>query len=70
METLQEGKMKREMKEFTVTWTIELAAESHLDAAWTAHNILQDPDSTATVFDVEELDSCEIKRIDLLKESQ
>jgi len=40
------------VKEYTVTWTIELHADSPKDAAIEAMRILRDPHSTATVFDV------------------
>ena len=38
------------MKEYKITWTIELDAESAADAAYKAQLIQQDPESTATVF--------------------
>ena len=40
------------MHEFTVTWEIQVDAETHEEAAREARAILLDPDSTATVFEV------------------
>ena len=41
------------MTEYTVTWTIQVDANNEHDAAIKAWQIQHDPDSTATVFDVE-----------------
>lgn len=40
------------MKEYTVSWDIQLDAESPLEAAKKAFAIMRDPDSLATCFDV------------------
>ena len=40
------------MKSYVVTWTINIDAESPEAAADEALDIMQDPDSTATIFDV------------------
>lgn len=41
-----------ENKEYRVTWEIDLWARSPKDAAQTALDIMRDPESTATVFNV------------------
>lgn len=40
------------MKEYEVSWTIELTAEDVADAAKQAYKIMLDPESVATVFHV------------------
>jgi hypothetical protein len=40
------------MRDYIVTWTITIPAESHEAAACEALEIQRDPDSIATVFDV------------------
>ena len=40
------------MAVFTVTWEIEVEAESHQDAARKALEVQRDPCSSATCFDV------------------
>jgi len=40
------------MSEFTVTWIIDIEADSALEAAQKAQEIQRDPDSIATVFSV------------------
>lgn len=40
------------MTEFTVTWTIDLDADSAQEAAQRAREIQRDPESTATFFEV------------------
>ncbi len=40
------------MREYTVTWIIEVDAANHVEAAKKAAEIMQDPDSIATVFEV------------------
>lgn len=53
------------MKQFLVTWEIEIGAETALDAAEQAIEIMRDRDSMATVFKVfDETGECE--QIDLL----
>jgi hypothetical protein len=44
----------RDMTEYHVTWTIEVEADSALDAAEQALDIQRDPDSWAVVFEVRE----------------
>jgi hypothetical protein len=39
---------------FTVEWSIDVTATDHEDAARQAHEIMRDPTSLATVFDVRE----------------
>lgn len=39
--------------EFRVTWTIEVDAKTAMEAAQKALEIQRDPNSTATVFDVQ-----------------
>jgi hypothetical protein len=46
--------------EYTVTWVIEIEAESHEAAARQALAIQRDPESTATVFKVESEDDKDI----------
>jgi hypothetical protein len=40
------------MKTYIVKWTIEIDAETPVEAAWKALDIHRDPDSLATAFDV------------------
>ena len=40
------------MKEYTVTWTIEVCADSPEEAATEALAIQRDPDSEATCFEI------------------
>ena len=40
------------MNKYTVTWEIQIEADSHLEAAEKALEIQRDPDSIATVFEV------------------
>ena len=42
------------MKEYLVTWQIEITADTPEDAAREAFMIHRDPDSMATVFEVQE----------------
>lgn len=52
--------------EFSITWRIELNAESFEDAARKALEIQRDPDSSATVFEITQLGPCWARRtIDL-----
>ena len=44
------------MKEFLVRWEIEISAETPEDAAREALRAQRDPDSLATVFEVQERD--------------
>lgn len=54
------------MAEYTVTWEIELDADSHEDAARQALDMIRDPEGCADVFDVTHpLPGAEPKRIDL-----
>lgn len=52
-------------KEYHVQWEIDVSARSHVWAARIALEIQRDVKSTATVFDVHEMDKSEGKRIDL-----
>jgi hypothetical protein len=56
------------MAEYKVTWTMELDAESHLDAAQLALSIHRDPHSEATCFWVEKVSTGEKEHIDLLED--
>lgn len=59
-------KNKTELTTYTVRWEIELDANSHEEAAKKALEIMQDKDSIATVFEVEEWGGCgELKTIDV-----
>lgn len=42
------------MAEFTVTWQINIAADTHEEAALLAYGIQQDPASIATVYLVDD----------------
>jgi len=50
------------MPTYKVTWEIEIDAENPLDACREAREIQQDPESIATIFEVNE------KKYDLLSE--
>lgn len=52
------------MKEYTVTWTIQVDAKNHRHAAKQCLDIMRDIFSTATVFEVTG-DDGEIRFIDL-----
>lgn len=55
-------------REYTVTWAIEVYADTPEEAAREAQRIQQDPESVATVFDVAEHRGAAIRpvvRIDL-----
>jgi len=46
-------------KDYTVTWTVEISAESSIEAAEKAREIQLDPKSMAIVFNVnEKVDLC------------
>ncbi len=51
MESFKRGQI---MKSYIVTWRIELNAKTPLEAAKTAQKIQQDPNSTATIYEVAE----------------
>lgn len=51
--------------EYLVAWKINLDATSHLDAAQQALDIMRDPDSLATVFEVTRLTDGDIWEVDL-----
>jgi len=53
------------MTSYRVTWVIELDAESPVKAAELALEIQRDPESIATVFDVQDVSSAMACRIDL-----
>jgi len=42
---------------YEITWTIQLSGKNPVDAAKAALQIMQDKNSTATVFNVKEMDS-------------
>ncbi len=48
------GKTGSTLRGFTVEWSIDVTATSHEDAARQAQEIMRDPTSIATVFDVRE----------------
>ena len=52
-------------KEYTVTWKIELYADTPDEAALEALRIQRDPESMATVFDVVPFGGGNVTRIDL-----
>lgn len=57
------------MKRYQVTWTIDIEENSHKDAAEKAFEIMQREGTTATVFDVLEVETSILKQIDLLEEN-
>ena len=57
------------MPNYMVQWEIELSAENPRDAAKEAWEIMRDPGSIATVFDVFGEDGS-VKRIDLEEEDE
>ena len=60
---------KEEMREYLVTWEIQVKACTHREAAEEALKVQRDPDSIATVFFVVEQDEQQSgKQIDLLEE--
>lgn len=57
------------MRDYRVTWTIDLAATSPREAARKALKVQRDPDSSALLFEVKEFDTDEdFQSIDLLDE--
>ena len=50
---------------YRVIWEIDLEATSHVTAAMLAREIQKDPESIATVFDVQRLDEETPTRVDL-----
>lgn len=59
------------MPGFLVQWEIDVEADTPLEAAQQAFNLMRLPDTTTTVFDVIEHDSDgEAERIDLLEHPQ
>jgi len=52
------------MNEYTINWTIEVYADSPQAAAEQALEIMRDPASTATVFEVIEIGGNTVKMID------
>jgi hypothetical protein len=57
------------MKNYAVTWNMELDADSPIEAARAALNIMQDRTSTANCFTVCD-DEGEVTHVDLEEESQ
>lgn len=60
---------KKQMKEMTVTWQVNLNADTPLEAAEAALKMQRDRTSIATVFDVREEDDT-ITRVDLQEGTQ
>jgi hypothetical protein len=56
------------MRSYRVTWIIDVEAENHEDAARQALETMQDPNSTALVFDVREHHGSESVTVDLWEE--
>ena len=61
-------KSEPEIKEYRVTWIMELDATSPEDAAKEALAIHRDPDSLATCFDIEDLSTGKHRFIDALED--
>ena len=59
------GERAVKQRRFTITWEIDVWAESHEAAARAALEIQRDPTSSATVFEVWEEDATEGHRIDI-----
>jgi hypothetical protein len=55
------------MKGYNVFWGIDVSANSPKEAAQKALEIMQDKNSTATVFQVTQHDSSETETIDLME---
>lgn len=53
------------MKTYHITWTIEIDADSSIDAACMALDIQRDPTSVATVFMVRDVQTGNETKIDL-----
>lgn len=53
------------MPMFRVKWEIDVEASSHFEAACFAKEIQENPDSTATVFDVRKHDDDKTIEIDI-----
>lgn len=56
--------------EYLVTWTIEIEADSHRDAAEEALEAMKDPINEALYFEVRQLSNNSIKFIDLYEEEE
>jgi hypothetical protein len=52
-------------KPYIVRWEVEVDADSALEAAKQAHEMMQDPESTATVFEVTEIGSGWYDQVDV-----
>ena len=57
------------MKQYRVTWVIEVWAESAKEAAYQARDMQTRNDTTATVFDVEDRDTGNQVQIDLFNDA-
>ena len=57
------------MKHYIVTWSIDIDADSAVEAAKSALAIQRNPESIATVFEVAEV-GCERVEIDLLENTK
>ncbi len=53
--------------EYKVTWTIQLDADDPRQAAVLAKQIMMDPDSSATVYEVENEETGEKTEVDLIE---
>ena len=53
------------MTEYTVTWMQVISADSPVDAAEKALKIQRNPESTAIIFDVYNIRTCELRTVDL-----
>ena len=54
------------MKQFKITWVIDLDADTALDAASIAREIQMDPESLANCFDVTDRETGQVVNVDLL----
>ena len=57
------------MKQYRVTWVIDVWAESAKEAAYQARNAQTRQDTFATVFDVEDTKTCAKVQIDLFNDA-
>lgn len=58
------------MKEYLVTWSIEVSAEHPQEAAEIAQCVQRDLDSLATFFNVTDLESGQLTSVDLSEEEE
>jgi hypothetical protein len=57
------------MREFLVTWAIDLEAEDAMDAAAQALDMQRDPDSIANVFEVVDQATGETVKVDFMPDA-